>query len=109
LSRRNVFKTSKEIQIKPSILVKNVKNESLEADFNLSTVYKDMIWFGVSYRTGDAIAFIVEYQTNSYFRVGYAYDVTLSKLRNYSAGSHEIMIGIDFGKELVKVKTPRYF
>lgn len=104
-----VFETSKDIKIKPSILLKYVKNAPLEADFNLSTVYKDMIWFGVSYRTGDAIAFIVEYQTNSYFRVGYAYDVTLSKLRNYSAGSHEIMIGIDFGKELVKVKTPRYF
>lgn len=104
-----VFETSKDIKIKPSILLKYVKNAPLEADFNLSTVYKDMIWIGASYRTGDAIAFIVEYQTNSYFRVGYAYDVTLSKLRNYSAGSHEIMIGIDFGKELVKVKTPRYF
>jgi type IX secretion system PorP/SprF family membrane protein len=104
-----VFETSKDIKIKPSILLKYVKNAPLEADFNLSTVYKDMIWLGVSYRTGDAIAFIVEYQTNSYFRVGYAYDVTISKLRNYSAGSHEIMIGIDFGKELVKVKTPRYF
>jgi type IX secretion system PorP/SprF family membrane protein len=104
-----VFETSKDIKIKPSILLKYVQNAPLQADLNLSAVYKDMYWIGVSYRTYDALAIILEYQTNSYFRIGYAYDVTLSKLRNYSSGSHEIMIGIDFGKDLVKVKTPRYF
>jgi hypothetical protein len=25
-------------------------------------------------------------------RIGYSYDVTTSKLRNYSSGSHEIMV-----------------
>ena len=104
-----VFDTSKDIKIKPSVLLKYVNNAPLEADFNLATVYKDMYWLGVSYRTGDALSFIVEYQANQRFRVGYSYDLTLSKLRHYSAGSHEIMIGIDFGKDLVKIKTPRYF
>jgi type IX secretion system PorP/SprF family membrane protein len=104
-----VFDTSKEIKIKPSVLFKYVQNAPLEVDINLSTVYKDMFWVGASFRTGDAVALILEYQTNSYFRVGYAYDITVSKLRTYSRGSHEIMIGIDFGKDLIKVKTPRYF
>lgn len=104
-----VFETSKDIKLKPSILLKYVKSAPLEADFNLSTVYKDKFWIGASFRTGDAVAIILEYQTNSYFRVGYAYDITVSKLRNYSQGSHEIMIGIDFGRDLVKMKTPRYF
>lgn len=104
-----VFETSKDIKIKPSVLLKYVNNAPLEADFNLATVYKDTYWIGASFRTGDAVSIILEYQTNSYFRIGYAYDITFSKLRNYSAGSHEIMIGIDFGKDLVKVKTPRYF
>lgn len=104
-----IFETSKYIKIKPSILLKYVQNTPLEADFNFSTVYKDIYWVGVSYRTNDALAIILEYRSNSYFRIGYSYDITLSKLRNYSSGSHEIMIGIDFGKDLVKVKTPRYF
>lgn len=104
-----VFETSKDIKIKPSVLLKYVTNAPLEADFNLSTVYKDTYWAGISFRSGDAVALILEYQANNRFRVGYSYDVTFSKLRNYSAGSHEIMIGIDFGKEQMKVKTPRYF
>ncbi len=104
-----IFNVSNQFKLKPSALIKYVKSAPLEVDLNLSCVYKDMIWLGASYRTGDAIVFLAEYQTNSYFRVGYAYDVTLSKLRRYSSGSHEIMIGIDFGKDMVKVKTPRYF
>ena len=104
-----VFETSKDIKIKPSVLLKYVQNAPLEADINLSTVYKDMFWVGASYRTGDAVSIILEYQTNTHFRIGYAYDITFSKLRNYSSGSHEIMIGYDFGKDLIKVKTPRYF
>lgn len=104
-----VFDTSKDIKIKPSVLVKYTKNAPAELDVNLSTVYKDMIWAGISFRTGDAVALILEYQANQRFRIGYSYDITYTKLRNYSAGSHEIMLGIDFGKDLVKVKTPRYF
>lgn len=104
-----VFEASRDFKIKPSILLKYVQNAPLEADINLSTVYKDKIWFGASFRTYDAVALILEYQSNSYFRIGYAYDITVSKMRNYSQGSHEIMIGIDFGRSLVKVKTPRYF
>ena len=104
-----VFDVAKNLKLKPSVLFKYVENTPLEVDFNLSAVYQNKFWLGTSFRTYDAVAVILEYQTNSFFRVGYSYDITVSKLRKYSNGSHEIMIGIDFGKELVKVKSPRYF
>ncbi|MEY4603036.1 MAG: hypothetical protein RIT43_328 [Bacteroidota bacterium] len=104
-----VIDLKREFKLKPSILLKYTENAPLQADFNLSVVYKDMIWFGSSFRTGDACVFLIEYQPNRHFRVGYAYDLSFSKIRNYSDGSHELMIGIDFGRDLVKVKTPRYF
>jgi hypothetical protein len=31
------------------------------------------------------------------FYFGYAYDATLGTLRNYSSGSHELILGIRFG------------
>lgn len=104
-----VFEVSPMVKLKPSTLLKYVANAPLEADINLTAYYKDMISAGVSYRTNDAVVFMVEYQANNYFRIGYAYDMTTSTIRNYSHGSHEIMIGVDFGKDLIKVKTPRYF
>lgn len=104
-----VFTLNNEFKLKPSALVKYLPAAPLQVDVNLNLLYKEMFWVGASYRTGDAITVMVEYQTNTRFRVGYAYDFTTSKIRNYSSGTHEIMIGYDFGKDLVKIKTPRYF
>jgi hypothetical protein len=33
----------------------------------------------------------------------------LSVLRNYSGGSHEIMLGFEFGNKLKGIRSPRYF
>ena len=104
-----VLDVSENVKLKPSILLKYVSNAPLEGDINFAAVFKDMFWVGASYRTGDAAAIMLEYQSNSYFRIGYSYDITFSGLRGYQNGSHEIMIGVDFGKDLVKMKTPRYF
>jgi hypothetical protein len=72
-------------------------------------MYIDAIALGVSYRTNDAVSIMLEYQANQRFRIGYAYDITTSKIRNYTSGTHEIMLGFDFGKDITKVKTPRFF
>ncbi|PCI99005.1 MAG: hypothetical protein COB15_04910 [Flavobacteriales bacterium] len=104
-----VIEVSEKLKLKPSTLIKYVKSAPLEADINLSLLYDETIWFGVSYRTNDAIIGIIEYQANKRFRVGYSYDFTITEIGNYSNGSHEIMIGYDFGKDLVNIKTPRFF
>ena len=104
-----VLDAGENVKLKPSFLLKYVSNAPLEGDINFSALFKEQFWVGASYRTGDAAAIILEYQSNAFFRIGYSYDITVSKLRGYQNGSHEIMIGIDFGKDLVKVKTPRYF
>lgn len=44
---------------------------------------------GLWYRTGDAFIALIGIQQHS-FKIGYSYDVTISKLSNASAGSHEI-------------------
>ena len=44
------------------------------------------------------------------FRVGYAYDYSLSDIRDVSNGSHEISIGISLNpKKGTVMPTPRYF
>jgi type IX secretion system PorP/SprF family membrane protein len=104
-----VFDLGCNFKFKPSVLLKYVSSAPLEADLNAHFLYRDQLWLGASYRTNDAITAMIEYQTSSRFRIGYAYDFTTSGIRNYSSGTHEIMLGYDFGKDLIKVKTPRYF
>jgi type IX secretion system PorP/SprF family membrane protein len=104
-----VFEVSESVKLKPSMLLKYVTNAPAEIDITMSSMFKDIIWLGVSYRSNDAVVGIIEYQANQRFRVGYAYDFTVSKMKNYNMGSHEIMIGYDFGKDFISVKTPRFF
>lgn len=104
-----VFTLNEKFKLKPSTLIKYLPTAPLQADINLNLLYNDQFWIGASYRSNSAVVFMVEYQTNARFRVGYAYDLTTTRIRNYSTGTHEIMIGYDFGKDLIKIKTPRYF
>ena len=76
-------------------------------DINLNVLYESMVWAGVSFRPGDAIAPVVGFQwetekseqtsySKQVIRVGYSYDTTLSELSNYSSGSHEITLSYCF-------------
>ena len=98
-----------DVVLKPSILVKHTPNAPVEYDFNLNVLLGKLIWIGGSYRTGDSFVGLFEIQLGKQLHLGYSYDFTFTDVKDYSSGSHEIMIGYDFGKNLIKVKTPRYF
>ncbi len=104
-----ILQQNRDFIFRPSVLVKYVTNAPVQFDINLNFLLSNIFWVGASYRSGDAVVAIFEYQINRQLRIGYSYDYTLSQLKNYSSGSHEIMIGYDFGYDVLKMKTPRYF
>ncbi len=88
------------------------------ADINVNVLWNQMVWGGVSWRPGDAIAPTVgfEYATSSkdrtstsqqVFRLGYSFDSTTSELSNYSDGSHEVFLSYCFKFESIPA-TNRY-
>ncbi len=112
-------------KFRPSMLVKAVPtNAPVQVDLSAMFLIKDMLWLGGSYRTAvgnrneagsvQAIATesadaIVGFQFQNGLRLSYAYDLTLSKLQQFTTGSHEIMIGYDIKGKGVRYHTPRYF
>ena len=62
----------------------------------------------LSHRTGDAAVGMLGYQFNRQLMLGYSYDYSVSKLRQYNGGSHELMLRYEFGYN-VKAMSPRYF
>jgi type IX secretion system PorP/SprF family membrane protein len=104
-----VFDINPMLKLKPSVLVKYQKAAPIQADFNCNLLINEVFWIGASYRTNAAVIGIIEYQINPMFRVGYAYDYSTTAINRYSSGSHEIMIGIDLGHDIMKSKNPRYF
>jgi hypothetical protein len=53
------------------------------------------IWYRHSGGNADAIAVLVGLQ-QGIFKLGYSYDITVSKLSSVSAGSHELSLGLQF-------------
>ncbi len=110
------------LKLRPSVLVKAVPAVApVEADLNLSLLIRDAFWVGAAYQTNDAVAFLLEYApTKGGIKLGYSYDLTLTELAGVNNGSHEIMLGWDFGgtrgasggsssKGGEKILSPRYF
>ena len=104
-----VIPINEDLKLKPSTMIKMVEGAPIEADFNTNIWLKDIIGLGVSYRTGDAIIGMAEIQVNQNLRFGYAYDMTISPLKFYNNGSHEIMIRYEIGNFKNKIKSTRYF
>lgn len=109
LNAGHVFELNEDFDLKPSVLIKYQRQAPPQADLNMNLLFRDRFWLGAGYRTGDAVVGMVEFQVNHIFRIGYAYDMNTSKLRHYNGGSHEVMLGIDLGREPILIKNPRFF
>lgn len=80
-----------KVSISPNILFRYQQGFM---EMNVGTYIKyDMFTFGTWFRNRDAfiLLFGVQYER---FKIGYSYDVTVSKLTNQSGGSHEISLGL---------------
>lgn len=96
------FKLAGDFKLEPSILVKYVESNTAQWDLYIKTTYKDMVWFGAGYRSDFEFApndvFVSLGVQQDKIKIGYAYDITLSEIGNFSSGTHEIIFMYLFGK-----------
>ena len=99
-----------ESSISPNVLYQKQKDFQ---QLNLGLyVTKGPIVGGLWYRNKDSFIVLVGLQTTN-FRLGYSYDVTISKLSNASAGSHELSMTVQFNcrpkrKRFTPVSCPSF-
>ncbi len=104
-----VFDAGADLKLKPQIMLKAIKNAPVEMDINLNALIMEKLWIGASYRTKADMSFITGLQITPQFLVSYSYDYSLSKIRDFSSGSHEIGLGYVFGFKGKKIISNRYF
>lgn len=79
-------------------------------DVNIRYNWMNRFWAGVSYRKVEGVLGLVgmnvELSKRLIMEIGYAYDFTLSKLRNYSANTHEIIVGLRIGQGEIEYRCP---
>jgi type IX secretion system PorP/SprF family membrane protein len=95
--------------MRPSLFAKGTNN-GYQLDINADAIYKNFIYAGLGYRTRVGLIARAGVNIQDLFFVGYAYETPMSNIAGYSAGSHEIMLGLRFCKkektkpEVVKVE-----
>jgi type IX secretion system PorP/SprF family membrane protein len=103
-----VFTVNDNLKFKPATMVKAAMGAPLSIDLSANFLYKEKVEMGLNYRWDDSIAASFLLNAFDQFRVGYAYDYTLSDLGSYNSGSHEILFLWDIFTNNVVV-SPRFF
>lgn len=93
------FQLNDDWIIEPSAFVKFVNPAPLNFDLTLRVHYKTMLWAGVNYRSRESFTPVFGYTHKDFLFFGYGYDILTNNLQNYSAGSHEFMVGIRLNRD----------
>lgn len=91
------FHLDEDWNLDPSFLLKIGLPAPLKFDIGLRATYKRTVWLGGGFRTHDAAYALIGYCYKDQLRIGYSFDFTTTDLRNYSSGSHELMMAFVFG------------
>lgn len=92
------YNVNSDFQLEPSLLIKVLKPVPTQIDLGLKVKYKELLWLGGAYRSKDAYSAMLGLCIQKHLTFAYAHDFTYSNLKNYSSGTHEILVGLRFVK-----------
>jgi len=93
------FDLNSSLEIEPSMLLKIVNPLPAQLDITARFIYQKEVWLGLQYRIQDAFVVTVGYEYKRRIQIGYSYDFTMSNIKKYSTGSHEVMLGYRFNNK----------
>lgn len=97
-------------KFRPTTQVRGAMNTPLSIDITATLINREKLHFGVNYRLASSVGFIMQYQLNPRFKLGYAFDLgTSTLLRTTNFGSHEVVISYDMNFTKSSIESPRFF
>lgn len=108
LSTGYVFEVNPKLLFKPTFLLKYAGSNTLNFDLNAHFLYDELFWVGIGLRNTSSLNFLVDVNVTDYLRIGYSYDMNMTKLKNFSHGSHEFLLGFDFNVTKSTIISPRH-
>lgn len=98
LSGGYTFKITNSIQIRASSMLKLSLNAPITADITGSVVLRQKFLIGLNYRIHESVGVHTNIRMGKGWIFGYAYDFPINELILNQFGTHELMIGFEFGK-----------
>ncbi|MBL4669520.1 MAG: type IX secretion system membrane protein PorP/SprF [Flavobacteriales bacterium] len=99
------FQATDDFVVEPIVFIKYVSPAPIQIEGTIKITYKEKIWISGTYRDKDAITASLGFFLNNSFTIAYAHDFTTTNLKNYSNGTHELMIGARFYNRKSKEKS----
>jgi type IX secretion system PorP/SprF family membrane protein len=93
-----------KIEVEPYTMLRTTFINPIQFDLGARVIYDKNFFAGIGYRFQDAFCVMIGTTYNN-FSFGYSYDITTSNLRNYSSGTHEVVLGYRFKKKSTKATT----
>lgn len=92
---------NKQLALEPRVMLKS-DFRGLQWELGSALHYHEKVWGALSYRHQEAIIVQVGTVVSGNVKLGYGYDLNISKLSGYQGGTHEIMVGYNFDLSLEK-------
>ncbi|NVK64697.1 MAG: type IX secretion system membrane protein PorP/SprF [Flavobacteriales bacterium] len=92
------FQVKRDLTITPAFLVKYVRPAPVSFEIMSQFEFQERYWAAVSYRHKDAIVANLGMYVSNQFKLGYSFDLPITPIRNYSAGSHELVLTLMLGR-----------
>lgn len=94
------WQINNDFMLEPTALVKMVDpvqyHIPVKVDLGAKLTFQNKVWIGANYRTKDAVTALIGYMFNNWLMFGYSYDYSITHLRGYNSGTHEVMLGLRF-------------
>ena len=104
-----VFDLSDNVKLRPTGLVKLTSGAPLSVDISSTFIFNEKFYLGGTYRIDDALGAFLDVEIFDGFRAGYAYEHSISDIRPYTSGSHEVLLIYEFRFKNTRYKSPRFF
>ena len=88
------FVPNNRLKVKPGALIKYEPGSPISVEGNILFEFNDKFWFGTSYRHLDAVSMEAGIAFTDKFRIGYSYDLSVSRLVKYNSGGHELCLSL---------------
>lgn len=111
LNTGTVIEVNSNIKLNPSVLIRYQERAPISFDITANLIFDDIVYAGISYRSGAALVFLTQLVLNENFRFGYAYDTESGSLNAFTAGTHEIFLNYRIKVKNLKknAQCPVYF
>ncbi len=83
--------------LQPNAMARYTPNTPLQYDISAMLNYQEKYWVGGMFRSAYAVTAAAGLRLADQFVAGYAYDISVHKVSEYTKGAHEVMLGYQWG------------